>query len=205
MPDERGRKDHKNIARRGSPQTDAPTYSQMTESNRFLLLGTETAELLSDYVLQLDADLRRYGFHLHKLQPFHNGRITVEFVNRKGVKKVPTAGCWYYAKGSRKWLYNELKLARLPLRNKRSGSFYDTAKTVSAILTRVQELIGLRAAVVKRFNDYRDAIKQTVEYRGPMLTELGQELDWYDREHATLVDHPTESDQWAADDDSTVE
>ena len=171
----------------------------------FLTVGMQTITQLAEHLAEIDANLSRYAFHLHKLQPFHNGRITIAMVQRQvGAAEVPTAGSWTYIRSARKWHFAELKMSGLSKRNKRSGGFYETAKTVSAILANVQTLLERRALTMKRFNDFQDAVRKAADYRANLLSEMSKELDWYDREHATLVDHPTDSEQWAADDDAPV-
>ena len=49
----------------------------MPDNNRFIATGTATVRMLTDYLNEIDNRLARYAFFLHKLQPFHNGRITL--------------------------------------------------------------------------------------------------------------------------------
>ena len=171
-----------------------PATSTVSVSAREAVASSaQGGEAIAKYVSHLaefDEALRRYNFHPHRLQPFHDGRITLEWINKNGREaEVPVPACWVFHKKTGLWSWDKLPVANLPRRNRRSRAFHDTAKVVSAILSRVKELLEVRAGTVKRFNDFRDAVEKSVAYRRPLLEDVDHELHVYDRGHASLVHH----------------
>ena len=126
----------------------------------------QATALLLSFIDLIDQQIDVANTVLDDLQPPRTGKITVQWLQRRG-RLLPLPVIWKKLRGGG-WRYEVVSHTRLSTRVKKSRDFYDVADKVRVVVKAVSALLEQRKNAVTRLTTYKFGISGMVHGAAPV-------------------------------------